>query len=522
VEVDPNEAATHLRIFVSYRRDDTSGYAGRIYDSLIDHFGEDQIFMDIDTIRPGQDFAEAIEGALAQCDVFLALIGRTWLTATDRQGRQRLADEADFVRLELEIALRRRIVIIPLLLQEAVMPIRKQLPDVLAEVATRQAMQLSDRRWRTDMRTLTEELDRLAQDKNWSLNDLVNKVDSSPQPRVWRRRPALFLATILGIVAVVFTLTLTSVLIRPTGFVAPSVKSKILVGSTPLWVALSPNGQYGYIVNASSSTISVIDTVSDKVLTTISVPGAGRVAITPDGRRAYVTSCPPFPNCAATTEGSVSVIDTASKSVISTLSTGLGPFGVSISPDGAHAYVVNRNSDTVSAIDTVTNTVTATTHVGRFPTGVAIGPDGRRAYVANATAGTVSVIDTASNSMLATISVGDGAFSIAVAPDNARAYVTNLNDGTVSVIDTSSDTVKAIIPVGSWPFGVALTPDGRYAYVTNRDSNNVAVIDTASNSVVFFMPAPAPDGIAISPDGRHGYITNSNSGTVSVFDTGIG
>ena len=75
---DPNEdSPPDLRVFISYRREDTPGYAGRVYDSLAERFGEDRLFMDIDTIRPGSEFTEVITEALAECDVLLALIGRT-------------------------------------------------------------------------------------------------------------------------------------------------------------------------------------------------------------------------------------------------------------------------------------------------------------------------------------------------------------------------------------------------------------------------------------------------------------
>jgi hypothetical protein len=165
VSADAGPEPPDLRIFVSYRRHDTSGYAGRLYDSLATTYGDERVFMDIDTIRPGRDFSEVIEEALAECDVVLALIGRSWLTITDAQGRQRLSDPADFVRLELEAALRRRVVTIPLLFQDATMPARDRLPAVLAGLASRQAMELSDQRWRTDMRSLLDELQRLGREK---------------------------------------------------------------------------------------------------------------------------------------------------------------------------------------------------------------------------------------------------------------------------------------------------------------------------------------------------------------------
>src|SRR6476469_6508617 len=100
------------KIFLSYRRGD-SGHAGRLYDALRSRFGAENIFMDIDAIEPGVDFAAVIDRAVDQCDAFIALIGRGWLDAVDAEGRRRLENPGDFVRLELESALERDVVIIP-------------------------------------------------------------------------------------------------------------------------------------------------------------------------------------------------------------------------------------------------------------------------------------------------------------------------------------------------------------------------------------------------------------------------
>jgi hypothetical protein len=78
-------------IFVSYRRQDSDHLAGRLYDRLVDHFGEGQVFMDVDTIEPGLDFAEEITRAVTACQVFVAVIGPAWLTATDGRGRRNAA-----------------------------------------------------------------------------------------------------------------------------------------------------------------------------------------------------------------------------------------------------------------------------------------------------------------------------------------------------------------------------------------------------------------------------------------------
>ena len=92
-------------IFISYRRDDSSGHAGRLYDHLSAHFGPDKLFMDVDTIEPGMDFVEVIEQAVGSCEVLIEVIGNEWLDAIDDAGRRRLDKPEDYVRLEIKAAL---------------------------------------------------------------------------------------------------------------------------------------------------------------------------------------------------------------------------------------------------------------------------------------------------------------------------------------------------------------------------------------------------------------------------------
>ena len=154
-----------LRIFLNYRREDSSGHAGRLYDDLAERFGADEVFIDIDKIEPGLAFDDAIEHALDRCDVFLALIGRQWLTITDASGHRRLEDPDDFCRLELEQALARETRLIPLRVQGAEMPSSAELPESLRGLARRQALELSDTRWRHDVESLIEVLERLTTEK---------------------------------------------------------------------------------------------------------------------------------------------------------------------------------------------------------------------------------------------------------------------------------------------------------------------------------------------------------------------
>ncbi|HYN06980.1 MAG TPA: toll/interleukin-1 receptor domain-containing protein [Vicinamibacterales bacterium] len=113
------------RIFISYRREDTAGYAGRVYDGLQRRFGPENVFMDVDSLRPGDDFVEAIGRTLDQCDVMLAIIGPRWLAVTDKQGTPRLFDEGDFVRIEIQSALEKRLRTVPILVGRASVPRRQ-------------------------------------------------------------------------------------------------------------------------------------------------------------------------------------------------------------------------------------------------------------------------------------------------------------------------------------------------------------------------------------------------------------
>ena len=146
--------APSRRIFVSYRREDTAYPAGWLYDRLAERFGIAQVFKDVDSIEPGDDFTEVIANAVGSCDVLLALIGDRWLTATNSAGKRRIDNFDDFVRLEIEAALARNIRVVPILVSEVSMPGVNDLPPSLAKLAHRQALELSPNRFNTDLSRL--------------------------------------------------------------------------------------------------------------------------------------------------------------------------------------------------------------------------------------------------------------------------------------------------------------------------------------------------------------------------------
>jgi hypothetical protein len=148
------------RVFISYRRDDAAGHAGRLYDRLGERFGRENIYRDVDNIRAGEDFLSAIRETIAKADVLLALIGRRWLTATDDAGRWRLANPDDVVRQEISAALERRVRVIPVLLDGAKMVRPTDLPGELATLARLNAVEIRDGHFDQDVAQLLAEVGR--------------------------------------------------------------------------------------------------------------------------------------------------------------------------------------------------------------------------------------------------------------------------------------------------------------------------------------------------------------------------
>ncbi len=143
-------------VFISYRRDDTAGEAGRLAEHLARRFGTHRVFIDIDTIAPGTDFTAALDRALTGTAVVLVVIGRQWLTAVDARGRRRLDDEDDFVRREVGTALERGARVVPVLVQNVSMPAAADLPAALTPLAARQAMAIQHEEFSADAQRLAD------------------------------------------------------------------------------------------------------------------------------------------------------------------------------------------------------------------------------------------------------------------------------------------------------------------------------------------------------------------------------
>ena len=289
--------------------------------------------------------------------------------------------------------------------------------------------------------------------------------------------------------------------------------------------SVSAIGPFAYIGNVTSGDLTVLDTSTNLVLTTISIPGYGGVpfGISPDQTHLYLAD-----------GNTVEIIDTATNSLVATV-PGVGPNAnaVTIAPNGILGYTANYSpnltSGSVSVFNTTTNSVVATVPVSFAAGNVTVTSDNALAYVSG-TGSTIAVIDTSTNTVKSTFSIPvpsggtNGNFGPFLIPNRSFAYVgqavAGVTPGTVTAIDIPSNQIVATILVGTDPNGMAFTPDGRYGYVANVGSNNVSVIDTSSNTVIATVPVGNQAAtIAMTPDAAFAYVGNLSDSTLSIIQT---
>ncbi len=146
-------------IFISYRRADSQGFAGRLGDDLEDRYGARHVFRDVE-IEPGTDFSQRITRAVTQCDVLVVVIGPLWSGITDPAGQRRLWNSDDWVRLEIEAGLERNVPLLPVLVGGAAMPAESDVPPSLVPLLRVQALEMTDRQWNADLEQLCAFIDR--------------------------------------------------------------------------------------------------------------------------------------------------------------------------------------------------------------------------------------------------------------------------------------------------------------------------------------------------------------------------
>ena len=267
-----------------------------------------------------------------------------------------------------------------------------------------------------------------------------------------------------------------------------------VVGTMPItgtWTTAAPDGRSLYVSNSeygSPGAVSILDTATNVVVATIPIENAGRVALTPDGRFAYIASSGNWPSA-----GSIVVMDTVSRSTVATIpaqATFIG--GPAVSPDGRFVYFTDPSHSTVSVIASATNSIVQSFPVGEsfpafgpnYPLDITFTPDGAAAYVANESSATVSAVDTASNTVTKNILVHQDPGSIVMTPDGTKAYVEVCclnNPHQLDVIDTAVNRVTDTIDLPATASGLAITPDGRSLYVNSCP--HIFVVDTATDTI---------------------------------------
>ena len=303
------------------------------------------------------------------------------------------------------------------------------------------------------------------------------------------------------------------------------VYATLPTGEGPHELAVSADGRWAVATNygsgeAAGSTLTVLDLRERRVARTIDLAPYHRphgIAWLPDGRRVVVT---------AEAESALVVVDVPSGTIDGAVRTGQGgSHMVAVTPDGRHAYVANIASGTVTQLDLRRMAAVRTTPTGAGTEGIDVSPDGREVWVTNREANSVTVLDASSLRAVATVASADFPIRVKLTPDGRRALVSNARSGDVRVFNTPSRKAVGTIEmrVGSAgargtmlgeafdgstvPIGIVVSADSKRAYVANAGVDVIAVVDIGRLEVVGRLEAGRePDGLGFSPlpaeDGR--------------------
>jgi YVTN family beta-propeller protein len=305
----------------------------------------------------------------------------------------------------------------------------------------------------------------------------------------------------------------------------PTVAETLPVGGNPNYIQVAPNGQFAYITNTGTRVVTVLDTATDQVSATISIPQGPpqAVSFSHDSRTAYVSVY----NTNGSGQPLIVFIDTATRKVTAAVPVDNHEPGPSaISPDGLSLYVPNHNmtqggtgDNELDVIDLATKKLIQRITVKANPHWAVVDNKTGRLYVTNHMSALVTVLNAKTNQIINTIPTGETPHSAALSPDGSRLAVTSYSGNEVFLINTATDQMIKTIAVGREPLDVTYSPDGRYLFTVNNLDNTVAVIDPANNLVVKEIPVgKAPTSISVLPNGRQAYVTEENSAAIAILN----
>jgi YVTN family beta-propeller protein len=555
-------AGPQPRIFISYRRDDSQGFARSIHDRLAQRFGPDAVFRDINDIEPGRPWAEAIDDALASCDVFVLLIGRGWLAATDDEGNRRLDDPEDRHRREIETAVNRRIRIFVALMEDAHMPRRKELPQGspgedprgLQVVPALHALRIADHAFdygigelvtnieraaeqahvseEARQRATAEERQRQAEEQQRAEEDERKHAEETAEEQrsaeaeerrraeeqrkraAEERKPAedsevttdreegrRRLLTLAGVGLGVLAVVVVAFLIVSSGDEdgsATVVEPEVEVGEHPVDLAHSEDGLW--VTNRVGRSVSLVDEGDPaELIRTWQLDGEPEGVAVGAGL-AFV----------ANREGDEVWRIDPNEGVRDARGVGSAPSGVAVN-GGATLWVTDFGSNTVSRI--VGDGARESIDVRDEPYGVAIGDDGA-AWVTNRGDNSVSRIGPTSTTADDPITVGLHPRGIDVSADTV--WVANTEDGDVTRIDLNGGEPERF-EVGTLPRGVVVAFGS--VWVTNGGSDSVTRLDAETGEEIQIIDVgAAPEGIAAGSDSV--WVANGGDNTVTRIDPG--
>lgn len=334
-----------------------------------------------------------------------------------------------------------------------------------------------------------------------------------------RRPRAAALAAVIGCVLLAAVLA----------YAADVPIATVPVGMSPTAVAVDPVAHRVYVANFYGDSVTVINSVTDSTIATITMPKGYAIGAVPNAVVVDPLATPPKAYVANWQSHIVSIINGTTLSAIATITVptaGAGnPRALAINPSSTppKLYVANYGRSVVSVLNATNGSLIKEIAVGLQPRalGIFVSAPRTRIYVANRGSNTVSVIDGDTDTIVATLPTGVGPKSIAVDPNSGVAYVSSPTSNTVTAID-ASDTVAAVIPVGTAPIGMGIETGASRLFVANRDSNNVSVIDTVSRAVVATIPAGVqPVAISVDRGDRKAFVGNYGGTTVTIIDRNL-
>jgi WD40 repeat protein len=254
-------------IFVCYRRDDTRHLTGRLCDRLIDEFGPQAVFMDVDTIGPGIDFTVAIDEALRSCRIVLVVIGQSWLTVTGADGRPRIGDPADHVAVEIATALRHGLPVLPVLADGARMPAHHELPSSLAELSRRNAVRVDHESFGRDSAFITDSVAGVVRIRRRPRRRVDGTIAAALRARL-RGRPRVVMALLAVIVLLLGAVGtwVVAPLINRTEVVVGRVLSGGHVGAVTAVTTAVRDGRPVAVTAGEDRTIRIWDLVTGKAV----------------------------------------------------------------------------------------------------------------------------------------------------------------------------------------------------------------------------------------------------------------